>query len=158
MKSKITYLLLALMLFGATTISAQQVACTLPLQNAKTNKSINTCTKSDPDKIQAIIGKATTIDKQVYEKDEAPIFTLNYDGLVIEMQSGVIKNITITNKKWKLNGLTIGSTFDQVVAKHEQIKKIYAADFNFKIKDTKGCLFIEVDELKNVKKIGVVFL
>lgn len=158
MKSIIRCFLFALFLLGITTISAQQVSCSLPLQNAKTGKSINSCTKSDPDKIQAIIGKATTIDKQVYEKDEAPIFTLTYDGLVVEMQSGLIKNITITNKKWKLNGLSIGSAFDAVVAKHEQIKKMYAADFNFKIKDTKGCLFIDVDELKNVKKIGVVFL
>ena len=158
MKTNIIHLFTVLFLVTVNTVIAQQTSCSLPLQNAKTGKSINACTKSDPDKIQAIIGKATTIDKQVYEKDEAPIFTLNYDGLVIEMQSGIIKNITITTKKWKLNGLTIGSTFDQVVAKHEQIKKIYAADFNFKIKDTKGCLFVDVDELKNVKKIGVVFL
>jgi len=158
MKSKTTYFLLFVLLFGLNTISAQQVSCTLPLQNAKTGKSINACTKSDPDKIQAIIGKATTIDKQVYEKDEAPIFTLTYDGLVVEMQNGLIKNIIITNKKWKLNGLTIGTIYDTVAAKHEPMKKMYAADFNFKIKDTKGCLFIDVDELKSVKKIGVVFL
>ena len=158
MKSKITHFLFTIFLFIATTVSAQQPTCSMPLQNAKTGKSINSCVKSNPDKIQAIIGKATTIDKQVYEKDEEPIFTLTYDGLVIEMQNGQIKNIIITNKKWKLNGQTIGTHFDAVATKHESIKKMYAADYNFKIKDTKGCLFIDVDELKNVKKIGVVFL
>lgn len=158
MKIKIIHLFTVLFLVTANTVLAQQTFCLLPLQNTKTGKSINSCIKSDPDKIQAIIGKATTIDKQVYEKDEAPIFTLNYDGLVIEMQSGQIKNIIITNKKWKLNGLTIGTHFDAVATKHEPMKKMYAADFNFKIKDTKGCLFIDVDELKTVKKIGVVFL
>jgi len=157
MKTKIRYFLFALLLLSTSTIWSQQTSCTMPLQNSKTGKSINSCTKSDPDKIQAVIGKAISIDKQVYEKDEAPIFTLKYDGLVIEMQSGQIKNIVITSKKWKLNGLTIGTIFDDVVAKHEQIKKMYAADYNFKIKDTKGCLFIDVDELKNIQKIGTVF-
>lgn len=158
MKTNIKHFLFTLLLLCTSTIWSQQSLCAMPLQNAKTGKSINSCTKSDPDKIQAVIGKATSIDKQVYEKDEAPIFSLKYDGMVIEMQNGLIKNIIITNKKWKLNGLTVGTSFDNVVAKHEQIKKMYAADFNFKIKDARGCLFIDVDELKSVKKIGVVFL
>lgn len=158
MKTKIIHLFTVLFLVTVNTVIAQQTSCSLPLQNAKTGKSINSCIKSDPDKIQAIIGKASAIDKQVYEKDEAPIFTLTYDGLVIEMQNGQIKSIIITNKKWKLNGLTIGTNYDSVVTKHELIKKMYAADFNFKIKDTRGCLFIDVDALKNVIKIGAVFL
>ena len=135
----------------------QAQGCTLTLTNVKTNKKINICVPIDPDKVEAILGKAITLDKEIQEKGEPAVFSFTYDGLTMLMQDNRFKNVTITNKKWKLNGFTIGTLFEDIEAKHEQIKKIYFADFKFKIKESNGFLFIDVDKLKNVKRIGVEF-
>ncbi|WP_428223694.1 hypothetical protein [Flavobacterium sp.] len=135
----------------------QAQGCTLILTNVKTNKKINICVPIDPDKVEAILGKAITLDKEIQEKGEPAVFSFTYDGLTMLMQDNRFKNVTITNKKWKLNGFTIGTLFEDIEAKHEQIKKIYFADFKFKIKESNGFLFIDVDKLKNVKRIGVEF-
>ena len=135
----------------------QAQGCTLTLTNVKTNKKINICVPIDPDKVEAILGKAITLDKEIQEKGEPAVFSFTYDGLTMLMQDNRFKNVTITNKKWKLNGFTIGTLFEEIEAKHEQIKKIYFADFKFKIKESNGFLFIDVDKLKNVKRIGVEF-
>ncbi|MFK6999464.1 hypothetical protein [Flavobacterium oreochromis] len=134
-----------------------QTNCVLQLTNIKTGKKINICTKIDPDKVEAILGKAITLDKEIQEKNEPPVFSFTYDGLTMIMQDNQFKNVTITNKKWKLNNITIGTLFEEVEAKYEQIKKIYFADYKFKIKDSNGFLFIDVDNLKNVKRLGVEF-
>ncbi|OWP84713.1 hypothetical protein BWK59_03840 [Flavobacterium davisii] len=134
-----------------------QTNCVLQLSNVKTGKKINICTKIDPDKVEAILGKAITLDKEIQEKNEPPVFNFTYDGLTMIMQDNQFKNVTITNKKWKINTITIGTLFEEVETKYEQIKKIYFADYKFKIKDSNGFLFIDVDHLKNVKRLGVEF-
>jgi hypothetical protein len=129
----------------------------MSLINAKTNKSIKICDQIIPDKIEFYLGVSKSVDKENADKGEEPVITITYDGLVIEMQNNFIKSITITNKKWKLNAFSVGTTIDQIVAKHEQIVTKYFNDMRFKIKDSKGVLFAEVDETKKVKKLGVAF-
>ncbi|WP_136667631.1 hypothetical protein [Flavobacterium sp. H122] len=160
MKTKFTFLLMLLVSFFFSSSYAQQAQQTKPvlvLSNAKTNKSIKVCEAIDPDKIEAILGKAVTLDKEIFEKGEEPIYKFLYDGLEMEMQNNKIKVLTITNKKWKLNGFTIGTLFETIEAKHQQIKKIYFSDYKFEIKNTNGFMFVDVDNLKNVKRIGVFF-
>lgn len=156
MKTK-CYFLIAAMLLMVNCIFAQTKSASFLLTNAKTNKSINILAKYDPDKVEAILGKAITLDKDVYDKDTSPEFTFNYDGLVILMQDNMVKQITITNKKWKLNSFTIGSLLETVVAKHEKIGVRYKVEHRFKIKDSKGVLTFEIDNLQRITKLGVVF-
>lgn len=165
MKAKFTFLLLLISSFCMSSYAqqnqqVQQTQSTKPilvLTNAKTNKSIKVCESIDPDKVEAILGKAITLDKEIFEKGEEPIYKFLYDGLEMEMQNNKIRVLTITNKKWKLNGFTIGTLFETIEAKHQQIKKIYFSDYKFEIKNTNGFMFVDVDNLKNVKRIGVFF-
>ncbi len=131
--------------------------CGMSLINSKTNKSIKICDKIIPDKIEFFLGVSKSVDKENAEKGEDPLITITYDGLVIELQSDFIKSITITSKKWKLNSFSVGIPIEQIVAKNEQIVNKYFNDMRFKIKDSKGVLFAEVDETKKVKKLGVIF-
>lgn len=156
MKTKLSFLFTVFAFLFIHQLKAQ-TPCTLTLTNVKTKKSINICTKIDPDKVEAILGKAITLDKEIEEKDEPAIFYFTYDGLTMVMQNNQFKNVTITNKKWKLNGFTIGTLFEEIEAKHEQLKKIYAADYKFKVSGSTAFIFLDVDNLKNVKRIGVEF-
>jgi hypothetical protein len=149
-----------LLVFFANNIWSQQPAAanqTVLLFNAKTNKSINVCSKYDPDKIEAILGKSITLDKEILEQGEEPIYTFRYDGLVIEMQNNAIKQLTITNKKWKLNKFTIGVLIEEIAAKHEKHDAKYVYDHRFKVKGTKAVIFAEMDDLQRITKLGVVF-
>jgi hypothetical protein len=160
MKTKFTYALLLVMNFFFLSSFAQQPQSDKPilvLTNAKTNKSIKVCESIDPDRVEAILGKAITLDKEIFEKGEEPIYKFIYDGLEMEMQNNKVKVLTITNKKWKLNSFTVGTLFETIEAKHQQIKKIYFSDYKFEIKNTNGFMFVDVDNLKNVKRIGVFF-
>jgi hypothetical protein len=156
MKTKITFLLgiISFLLVGFTNQQAKQV---LLLTNAKTNKSINVCNQYNPDKVEAILGKAITLDKDIYDKDEETVYTFRYDGLVIEMQSELVKQVTITNKKWKLNKFGIGTLIEEIAAKHEKHEAKFVTDKRFKIKDSKGVIFAETDNLQRITKLGVVF-
>lgn len=159
MKSKIIFLLLLLNGFFSNVIAQQasSVNQTVLLFNAKTNKSINVCNKYDPDKIEAILGKSITLDKEILEHGEEPIYTFRYDGLVIEMQNNAILQLAITNKKWKLNKFTIGTLIEEIAAKHEKDNAKYVYDHRFKIKGSKGVIFAEMDNLQRITKLGVVF-
>jgi hypothetical protein len=138
--------------------TSNQSACSMSLINAKTGKSIKICNKISSGKIDLTLGIAVSEDKEIQDKGEAPLVTINYDGLVIEMQDEFIKGITITNKKWKLNTFTIGSPIEQVMAKHEQVKtNNFYNDLRFKIKDFKGLLFAEVEKDNKIKKLGIRF-
>lgn len=146
------------LLFSLNSVWSQQESVqTVLLINAKTNKSINVCNKYDPDKIEAILGKSITLNKEILEPGEEPVFTFNYDGLVIEMQNNLIKQITITNKKWKLNKFTIGTLIEEIVAKHEKHNAKYVYDHRFKVKGTKAIIFAEMDNLQRITKLGVIF-
>lgn len=159
MKSNLKFFFVFFAFIASFPILAQQsVPSNLLLWSSKTNKSIKVANPYNMDKLQAAIGKAITVDKQVLEKEEAPTYVFTYDGLVIEMQNDRIKNLTITNKKWKLDGFTTGIFLGDIAAKYEEMKKIYAADYNFKVMDIKGCIFVDVDKVKTVKKLGIVFL
>ncbi|WP_310557246.1 hypothetical protein [Flavobacterium sp.] len=136
---------------------AKEIDCVMLLVNAKTKKSIKICDKIIADRVEFYLGVAKSIDRENQERGEQPWVVITYDGLVIEMQDDFIKSITITNKKWKLNAFTIGSTLEQIAAKHERIESKYKNDLHYKIKDSKGILFAEVDPDKKVNKIGVVF-
>ena len=159
MKSKIIFLLLLLNGFFSNVIAQQasSVNQTVLLFNAKTNKSINVCNKYDPDKIEAILGKSITLDKEILEHGEEPIYTFRYDGLVIEMQNNAILQLAITNKKWKLNKFTIGTLIEEIAAKHEKDNAKSVYDHRFKIKGSKGVIFAEMDNLQRITKLGVVF-
>lgn len=155
MKTKIIYLLLAIVV-TTSSIWAQKSTGAVMLINAKTNKSINVSGKYDPDKVEAILGKAITLVKDIYE-NETPVYTFTYDGLIIEMQNDLIKQATITNKKWKLNTFTIGTLIEEIAAKHEKHNAKFVTDHRFKIKDSKGVIFAEMDNLQRITKLGVVF-
>lgn len=146
-------LVLSVVLFSFRT----QSTCGLLLTNAKTNKSIKLCDSYQPDKIEAIFGHSISMDKEQQEKDEAPILTFTYDGLELVMQNNKVVNLTITNKKWKLNGFTIGTLLSQVEAKHERYEAKHFKDLRFKVKDSKALLFVEVDETQKLKKLQVIF-
>jgi hypothetical protein len=146
--------LLALFLFG---FKKPQSSCAIVLTNAKTNKSIKVCDKYNPDKIDAILGRSISMDKEQPEKDEAPVYTFHYDGLELVMQNDKVVNFYITNKKWKLNTFTIGSPLALIEAKYEKVEAKYFKDLRFKFKDTKAILFVEVDADKKTTKLGLVF-
>ena len=154
LKAIILLFILSFLFFG---FSSQQVKPVLLLTNAKTNKSINVCGSYNPDKVEAILGKAITLDKDLYDKEEETVFTFHYDGLVIEMQNELVKQVTITNKKWKLNKFTLGTLIEEVALKHERHDAKFVTDRRFKIKDSKGVIFAEIDHLQRITKLGVVF-
>ena len=157
MKSKIFVLVFSLVLSVLLFSFKAQSTCGLVLTNAKTNKSIKVCDSYQPDKIEAIFGHSISMDKEQQEKDEAPILTFTYDGLELVMQNNKVINLTITNKKWKLNGFTIGTLLSQVEAKHERYEAKHFKDLRFKVKDSKALIFVEVDETSKLKKLQVVF-
>jgi hypothetical protein len=130
-------------------------SCNLTLTNSKTNRSIKICDKIAPDKIEFYLGVSKSVEKESEGNGEDGLITITYEGLVIELQNDYVKNITITNKKWKLNTFSVGTPIDQVMSKHEQIVSKYFSDMRFKIEDTKGVLFAEIDEAKKIKKLGV---
>ncbi|MCL9803921.1 hypothetical protein NAT51_00185 [Flavobacterium amniphilum] len=149
-----------LMSLFANCIWSQQPAAanqTVLLINAKTNKSINVSSKYDPDKVEAILGKSITLDKEILEQGEEPIYTFHYDGLIIEMQNNAILQLTITKNKWKLNKFTIGTLIEEIAAKHEKHDAKFVYDHRFKIKGSKGVIFAEMDNLQRITKLGVVF-
>ncbi|MES2812180.1 MAG: hypothetical protein V4670_06895 [Bacteroidota bacterium] len=156
MKAKMIYFLIGIVTLVTNSIWAQKTTGAVMLINAKTNKSINVSSKYDPDKVEAILGKAITLVKDIYE-NEAPVYTFTYDGLLIEMQNDLIKQVTITNKKWKLNAFTIGVLIEEIVAKHEKHDAKFVSDRRFKIKDSKGVIFAEIDNLQRITKLGVIF-
>jgi P pilus assembly chaperone PapD len=135
----------------------QKATCSLLLTNAKTNKSINICEKNSVQKIEAVLGGAISLDKELPDDKEPPIFTFTYDGLVIEMQNDQISNVSITNTKWKLNTATVGITIAQMTTKFERSEFDYFGNPRFKVKDSKAIVFTEIDKASKVKKIGVVF-
>ncbi len=156
MKTKIAFLLL--MIASVTLYSfKQQTSPVLTLTNIKTSKSIKVCEKYNPDKIEALLGKAITLDKEILEKGEAPVFTFNYDGLVMEMQNDQMKLLTITNKKWKLNKFTLGINVEEIAAVHEKHDAKFVSDRRFKVKDSKAVIFAQVNKEQQVTKLGVVF-
>lgn len=156
MKLKIILLisLLSLLFLG---FLRPQNTCDITLSNAKSNKSFKICDKLTNDKIQAVLGKAISMEKQVQENGEDPVFVIVYDGLTLENQNGLIKFIDITSAKWKLNNYTIGSPIEMVEAKFEKSTKMYLSDCKFKLKDGKGILFADVDTNKKIKRIGVFY-
>lgn len=156
MKAKITFLLLLVSVFFLN-VSAQQAKPFLLLTNAKTGKSIKVCETIDPDKVEAILGKAITLDKEVPDDGEPPYFVFKYDGLLIELQNDKIRNLAITNKKWKLNSFTVGVLLEDIAAKHEKHDAKFVYDKRFKVKDSKAVIFAEIDNLQRVTKLGVIF-
>jgi hypothetical protein len=156
MKAKITFLLL---LFSAFFLNAmaQQGKPVLLLTNAKTGKSIKVCEQNNPDKVEAILGKAITLDKEVPDDGDPPYFVFKYDGLLIELQDDKIRKVDITNKKWKLNSFTIGVLLEDIAAKHEKHDAKFVYDKRFKVKDSKAVIFAEIDNLQRVTKLGVIF-
>jgi hypothetical protein len=158
MKTKILSFLFGIILFSfLTSFNKQQAAASLLLTNAKTNKSINVCEKNSVQKIEAVLGGAISLNKEMPEPNEEPVFTFTYDGLVIEMQNYKISNLTITNAKWKLNTVSVGMSLAQTSAKFERSEFDYFGSPRFKVKDSKVILFTEIDKVNKVKKIGIVF-
>ena len=158
MKTKILSTLFGIVLccfFGAFT--KQQATGSLLLTNAKTNKSINVCEKNSVQKIEAVLGGAISLNKELPDDKEEPVFTFTYDGLVIEMQNDKVSNLNITNAKWKLNTVSVGMSLVQIVAKFERSEFDYFGSPRFKVKDSKAILFTEIDKTNKVKKIGIVF-
>lgn len=156
MRIRITLIITAisLILFA---FSSQQSTPDLILSSAKGKAGVKISEKHTNDKIQAVLGKAISMDKQVQENGEDPIFVIVYDGLTIETQSGFIRFISITSSKWKLNTYTIGSPIETIESKFEKSTKMYLSDLKFKLKDGKGILFVDSDTNKKVKKIGVFY-
>lgn len=135
----------------------QQATPKLLLVNAKTNKSINVCEKNSLQKIEKIFLGSISLDKEHPDDNEEPVFTLTYDGLIIEMQNDRISNLTITNPKWKLNTASVGISLAQMASKFERFEFDYLGNPRFKVKDSKVVLFTEMDKTNKVKKIGLVF-
>lgn len=158
MKTKLLTLLFGIVLCCfLLSFNQQKTTASLLLINAKTNKSINICEKNSVQKIEAVLGGAISLDKEVPDDKEEPIFTFTYDGLVIEMQNDKVSNLSITNTKWKLNTATVGITVAQMATKFERSEFDYFGNPRFKVKDSKAILFTEIDKTNKVKKIGVVF-
>ena len=153
-KAIVLLLFLSFLFFGFSSLQTKPI---LLLTNAKTNKSINVCGTYNSDKVEAVLGKAITLDKDLYDKEEETVYTFRYDGLVIEMQNELVKQVTITNKKWKLNKLTIGTLIEEVALKYEKHDAKFVTDHRFKIKDSKGVIFVEIDSLQRITKLGVIF-
>lgn len=156
MKAKITFLLLLFSAFFLN-VMAQQAKPVLLLTNAKTGKSIKVCEQINPDKVEAILGKAITLDKEVPDDGDPPYFVFKYDGLLIELQDDKIKKVDITSKKWKLNSFTVGVLLEDIAAKHEKHDAKFVYDKRFKVKDSKAVIFAEIDNLQRVTKLGVIF-
>ena len=129
----------------------------LLLTNAKTNKSINICEKNSVQKIEAVLGGALSLNKELPDDKEEPVFIFTYDGLVIEVQNDRISNLTITNGKWKLNTVSTGMSLAQMSAKFERSEFDYFGNSRFKVKNATIILFAEIDKANKVRKIGVVF-
>ncbi|MEO8233979.1 MAG: hypothetical protein ABI549_01075 [Flavobacterium sp.] len=129
----------------------------LLLTNAKTNKSINILEKNSVQKIEAVLGGAISLNKELPDDKEEPVFTFTYDGLIIEMQNDKISNLTISNTKWKLNTVSTGMSLAQISSKFERSEFDYFGNPRFKVKDSKVILFVEIDKTNKVKKIGMVF-
>ncbi|MEO8517319.1 MAG: hypothetical protein ABI426_11260 [Flavobacterium sp.] len=157
MKTKILAILVVVLSCFLSSFKNQQATCKLLLTNTKTNKSINICEKNSVQKIEAILGKAITLDKELPDDKEEPIFTFTFDGLVIEMQNDKISNLSITNAKWKLNTASVGITLAQMITKFERSEFDYFGDPRFKVKDSSAILFAEVDAAKKIKKLSVRF-
>ena len=158
MKTKILNILLGIILSSFLVGFIQQQATgSLLLTNAKTNKSINVCEKNSVQKIEAVLGGAISLNKELPDDKEAPVFTFTYDGLVIEMQNEKISNLTISNAKWKLNTASTGMSLAQMTSKFERSEFDYFGNPRFKVKDSKVILFAEIDKTNIVKKIGLVF-
>ncbi|SNB19198.1 conserved hypothetical protein [Flavobacterium psychrophilum] len=49
-----------------------------------------------------------SINKQLPDDKEEPVFIFTCDGLIIEMQNDKISNLAISNTKWKLNTISVG--------------------------------------------------
>ena len=129
----------------------------LLLTNAKTNKSINICEKNTVHKIEAVLGGALSLNKELPDDKEEPVFIFTYDGLVIEVQNDRISNLTITNGKWKLNTVSTGMSLAQMSVKFERSEFDYFGNSRFKVKNATVILFAEIDKANKVRKIGVVF-
>ena len=158
MKTKILKIVFGIILSSFLVgFTQQQATGSLLLINAKTNKSINVCEKNSVQKIEAVLGGAISLNKELPDDKEEPVFTFTYDGLVIEMQNDKISNLTITNAKWKLNSVSTGMSLVQMTAKFERSEFDYFGNPRFKVKDSKVILFAEIDKTKKVKKIGLVF-
>jgi len=156
MKTKLLCVLFGIVLscFLAS-FDQQKPSCSLLLTNAKTNKSINICDKNSVQKIEAVLGGAVSLDKEVPDDKEPPIFTITYDGLILEMQNDKISNVSISNTKWKLNTVSVGITLAQMAAKFERSEFDYFGDPRFKVKDSNVILFAGVDTAKKIKKLSV---
>ncbi len=158
MKTKITTIICGILLSCIlTSFFSLQTPTKLLLTNAKTNKSINVCDKNSVQKIEAVLGGAITLDKEVPDANEEPVFTFTYDGLTIEIQNDLVRNVSITSKKWKLNTLTVGIPLEQMLTKFERSEFNYIGNPRFKVKDSKAILFTETDSANKVKKIGITF-
>lgn len=158
MKTKILSLLFGIVLccfLGS--FNKQKTPNLLLLTNTRTNKSINVCEKNSVQKIEAVLGGAISLNKELPDDKEEPIFTFTYDGLIIEMQNDKISNLTITNTKWKLNTVLVGMSLTEISSKFERSEFNYLENPRFKVKDSKIILFAEIDKTNKVKKIGVVF-
>ncbi|WP_300566703.1 hypothetical protein [Flavobacterium sp.] len=158
MKTKISAIAFGVLLsYFLVGFANQQATGSLLLTNAKTNKSINVCEKNSVQKIEAVLGGAISLDKEVPEANEEPVFTFTYDGLTIELQNDKIREVVITGKKWKLNTLTVGITVEQMSPKFERSEFNYVGNPRFKVKDSKAILFTEIDATHIVKKIRILF-
>ncbi len=158
MKTKILSFLFGIILFSfLTSFNKQQAAASLLLTNAKTNKSINVCEKNSVQKIEAVLGGAISLNKELPDDKEEPVFTFTYDGLTIEMQNDKIIEVIISNKKWKLNTLSVGITPQQMSPKFERSEFDYLGNPRFKVKDSKVNLFTEIDKTNKVKRIRILF-
>ncbi|MFM9988842.1 hypothetical protein [Flavobacterium sp.] len=158
MKTKILSILFVITLsYISIGFTQQQAPSSLLLTNAKTNKSINVCEKNSVQKIEAVLGGAISLNKELPDDKEEPVFTFTYDGLTIEMQNDKISNVTISNSKWKLNTVSVGMSLAQISAKFEKSESDYFGSPRFKVKDSKAILFTEIDKTNKIKKIGIVF-
>ena len=158
MKTKILSVLFGIVLccfLGS--FNKQKTSGTLLLTNAKTNKSINVCEKNSVQKIEAVLGGAISLNKELPEDKEPPVFTFTYDGLVIEMQNDKIITVTISNTKWKLNTVLIGMSLAQITAKFERSEFDYFKNPRFKVKDSKVILYTEIDKTNKIKTINLIF-
>ena len=135
----------------------QKTSGILLLTNAKTNKSINLCEKNSVQKIEAVLGGAISLNKELPDDKEEPVFTFTYDGLTIEMQNDKVIEAIISNKKWKLNTLSVGITPQQMSPIFERSEFDYLGNPHFKVKDSKVILFTEVDKTNKVKRIRALF-
>ncbi len=158
MKTKILSILFGVLLtYFLVSFNKQQAACTLLLTNAKTNKSIKVCDPQSVQHIEKMLGGAISLDKEIPYGETEPNFIFTYDGLVIEMKDGKIISIDITNKKWKLNTLLVGTSIEKPPVGFERSEFNYIGNPRFKWKTCKAIVFTEIDKAQIVKKVGVAF-